>query len=50
MNQKKIFTTGLLTLLPLAIKIYVFFLVFTFLDNLLSGRLTLINTVLPRPV
>ncbi len=36
MNLKKIFTTGLLTLLPLAITIYVFYLVFTFLDNLLS--------------
>ncbi len=37
MNLKKIFTTGLLTLLPLAITIYVFYLVFTFLDDLLSA-------------
>lgn len=37
MNLKKIFTTGLLTILPLAITIYVFYLVFTFLDNLLSA-------------
>lgn len=37
MNIKRIFTTGVLTLLPLAITIYVFFLVFTFLDNLIGG-------------
>ena len=34
--MKKIFTTGLLTLLPLAITIYVFYMVFNFLDNLLG--------------
>ncbi len=37
MNIKRIFTTGVLTLLPLAITIYVFFLVFTFLDNLIGN-------------
>ncbi len=36
MNLKKIFTTGLLTLLPLAVTAYVFFLVFNFLDNLVG--------------
>lgn len=36
MKLKTIFTTGLLTLLPLAITLYVFYLVFTFLDNLLG--------------
>jgi len=34
--MKKIFTTGLLTLLPLAITIYVFYLVYNFLDNLVG--------------
>ncbi len=37
MNIKRVFTTGVLTLLPLAITIYVFFLVFTFLDNLIGS-------------
>ncbi len=37
MNIKRLFTTGVLTLLPLAITIYVFFLVFTFLDNLIGS-------------
>jgi len=36
MKMKKIFTTGLLTLMPLAITIYVFYLVFSFLDNLVG--------------
>lgn len=36
MSLKKIFTTGLLTILPLAITIYVFFLIFSFLDNLIG--------------
>jgi uncharacterized membrane protein len=35
-KMKKIFTTGLLTILPLAITIYVFYLVFSFLDNLIG--------------
>jgi uncharacterized membrane protein len=34
--MKKIFTTGLLTILPLAITVYVFYLVFSFLDNLVG--------------
>ncbi len=34
--MKKIFTTGLLTLLPLAITVYVFYLVFNFLETLLG--------------
>ncbi|MDW7740543.1 MAG: DUF502 domain-containing protein [Bacillota bacterium] len=37
MRLKTIFTTGLLTILPLAVTIYVFYLVFTFLDNLIGG-------------
>lgn len=37
MSLKKIFTTGLLTLLPLGITLYVFYLIFNFLDNLLGG-------------
>jgi uncharacterized membrane protein len=36
LKMKKIFTTGLLTILPLAITIYVFYLVFSFLDNLVG--------------
>ena len=35
--MKKIFTTGFLTILPLAITVYVFYLVFSFLDNLIGG-------------
>ncbi len=34
--MKKIFTTGLLTILPLVITIYVFYLIFNFLDNLIG--------------
>lgn len=36
MKLKTIFTTGLLTILPLAVTIYVFYLVFNFLDNLVG--------------
>lgn len=39
MKMKKIFTTGLLTLMPLAITIYVFYLVFSFLDNLVGDMI-----------
>ena len=35
--MKKIFTTGLLTMLPLAITIYIFYLVFTFLEGLVGN-------------
>lgn len=46
--MKKIFTTGLLTLLPLAITIYVFYLVFNFLDNLVGDLIkTLFNYRVP---
>ncbi|MCJ7806989.1 MAG: DUF502 domain-containing protein [Clostridia bacterium] len=34
--MKKIFTTGLLTILPLVITLYVFYLIFNFLDNLIG--------------
>lgn len=34
--MKKIFMTGLLTLLPLAITLYLFYLIFYFLDNLIG--------------
>ncbi len=37
MSLKKIFTTGLITLLPLGITIYVFYFIFNFLDKLLGG-------------
>jgi uncharacterized membrane protein len=37
--MKRIFTTGLLTILPLAITIYVFYLVFSFLDNLVGDMI-----------
>lgn len=36
MKLKTIFTTGLLTILPLAVTIYIFYLVFNFLDNLVG--------------
>ncbi len=36
MNIKRIFTTGFLTILPLAITIYIFLLIFNFLDNLVG--------------
>jgi uncharacterized membrane protein len=36
LKLKTIFTTGLLTILPIAVTIYVFFLVFNFLDNLVG--------------
>ncbi len=34
MNLKRIFTTGLLAILPLAITVYVFYIIYSFLDNL----------------
>jgi uncharacterized membrane protein len=37
MKLKTIFTTGLLTILPLAVTIYVFYFIFNFLDNLVGG-------------
>ncbi|OPL10375.1 MAG: hypothetical protein AVO34_10845 [Firmicutes bacterium ML8_F2] len=37
MKLKTIFTTGFLTILPLAVTIYVFYLIFSFLDNLLGN-------------
>lgn len=37
MKLKKIFTTGLLTLLPLGVTVYVFYLIFNVLDSLLGG-------------
>lgn len=36
MKLKTIFTTGLLTILPLAVTIYAFYLVFSLLDNLIG--------------
>lgn len=39
MKLKTIFTTGLLTILPLAVTIYVFYLVFNFLDNLVGDMI-----------
>ncbi|MEW5783963.1 MAG: DUF502 domain-containing protein [Bacillota bacterium] len=36
MSLKRFFTTGLLTLLPLGITIYIFYLIFNFLDTLLG--------------
>jgi len=39
LSMKRIFTTGLLTILPLAITIYVFYLVFNFLDNLVGDMI-----------
>lgn len=37
MNLKRIFIAGLLALLPLAVTVYVFYLVYSFLDNLLGN-------------
>ena len=37
MKLKTIFTTGLLTILPLAVTIYVFYFIFNFLDNLVGN-------------
>jgi len=37
MKLKTVFTTGLLTILPLAVTIYVFYVIFYFLDNLIGG-------------
>lgn len=39
LSMKRIFTTGLLTILPLAITIYIFYLVFNFLDNLIGDMI-----------
>ncbi len=39
MKLKTVFTTGLLTILPLAVTIYVFYLVFNFLDNLVGDMI-----------
>ncbi len=39
MKIKTIFTTGLLTILPLAVTAYVFYLVFNFLDNLIGDMI-----------
>lgn len=36
MRLKRIFTAGLFAILPLAITVYVFFLIFSFLDNLIG--------------
>ncbi|MFU8794140.1 MAG: DUF502 domain-containing protein [Dethiobacteria bacterium] len=48
MKLKTVFTTGLLTILPLAVTIYVFYLVFNFLDNLLGDMIkTLFNYRVP---
>ncbi|MFO8191268.1 MAG: DUF502 domain-containing protein [Bacillota bacterium] len=37
MKLKTIFATGFLTILPLAVTVYVFYLIFSFLDNLLGN-------------
>ena len=37
MKLKTIFTTGFLTILPLAVTIYVFYVIFYFLENLVGG-------------
>ncbi len=37
MKLKTIFTTGFLTILPLAVTIYVFYVIFNFLENLVGG-------------
>ncbi|MDY6826221.1 MAG: DUF502 domain-containing protein [Bacillota bacterium] len=37
MKLKTIFTTGLLTILPLAVTVYIFYLIFSFLDDLLGN-------------
>jgi len=48
LKLKTVFTTGLLTILPLAVTIYVFYLVFNFLDNLLGDMIkTLFNYRVP---
>lgn len=36
MNLKRIFTTGLLAILPLAITVYLFYIIYSFLDNLIG--------------
>jgi uncharacterized membrane protein len=42
MKLKTIFTTGLLTILPLAVTIYVFYIIFNFLDNLVGDLIEVI--------
>ncbi len=37
MKLKTVFTTGLLTILPLAVTIYIFYVIFNFLDNLVGS-------------
>ena len=45
---KKIFVTGILTILPLAITIYIFYFVYIFLDDLVGGLIkSLFNYRLP---
>lgn len=39
MNIKTIFTTGFLTILPLAVTIYVFYIIYNFLDILVGGMI-----------
>ncbi len=48
MKLKTIFTTGLLTIMPLAVTIYVFYVIFNFLDNLVGDLIkALFNFHLP---
>lgn len=48
MNLKKIFTTGIFAILPLAITIYIFYLVYNFLDILVGGLIkSLFNYHIP---
>lgn len=48
MKLKTIFTTGLLTIMPLAVTIYVFYVIFSFLDNLVGDLIkALFNFHLP---
>ncbi len=48
MKTKTVFTTGLLTILPLAVTIYVFYIIFNFLDNLIGGLIeSVINYRIP---
>ncbi len=47
MNLKKIFTTGLLTLLPLAITLYLFYMIFNFLDTMLGKIIQTFWTPVP---
>ena len=48
MRLKTIFTTGLLTILPLAVTVYFFYVIFNFLDNLVGDLIeTIFNYRLP---